>query len=204
MIGLIKPLLLWTALGLTILVGSSGCAIPIAAAVGAAQAGSTAKDAYSVAQDERSVGTILADKALATTVKAKLLGAEGLKGFDVSVYCFRSHVYLVGIKEKEEDEEKALALAKSVSGVKSVSAYLLSKDEGGVGRFVDDSSITTKVKSGYIADGAMKSTQIEVETIKGNVVLLGVVSSGQDISRAVELASQVKGVKGVKSFLSVK
>ena len=51
-----------------------------------------------------------------------------------------------------------------------------SKQEG-AGEYIDDSVITTKVKSQIAADDFLKSLQIGVETYKGTVQLSGFVNS---------------------------
>ena len=78
-----------------------------------------------------------------------------------------------------------------------------SKQEG-AGEYVDDSVITTKVKSLLAADDFLKSFEISVETFKGIVQLSGFVDSQKAIDKAGEIASSVKGVKSVKNDLSVK
>jgi hyperosmotically inducible protein len=78
-----------------------------------------------------------------------------------------------------------------------------SKQEG-PGEYVDDSVITTKVKSLLAADDFLKSFEISVETYKGIVQLSGFVDSQKAIDKAGEIASGVKGVKSVKNNLNVK
>ncbi len=78
-----------------------------------------------------------------------------------------------------------------------------SKQEG-AGEYVDDSVITTKVKSLLASDDFLKSFQITVETYKGIVQLSGFVDSQKAIDKAGEIASGVKGVKSVKNSLNVK
>ncbi len=72
------------------------------------------------------------------------------------------------------------------------------------GEYVDDSVITTKVKSLLANDDFLKSFQISVETYKGTVQLSGFVDSQKAIDKAGEIASSVKGVKSVKNNLMVK
>ena len=72
------------------------------------------------------------------------------------------------------------------------------------GEYVDDSVITTKVKSVIAADDFLKSFQISVETYKGIVQLSGFVSSQNLVDKAGEIARSVKGVKSVKNNLIVK
>ena len=78
-----------------------------------------------------------------------------------------------------------------------------SKQEG-MGEYVDDSVITTKVKSLLAADDFLKSFQIGVETYKGVVQLSGFVNSQAAGDKAVEIAKSVQGIKSVKNDLNVK
>ena len=78
-----------------------------------------------------------------------------------------------------------------------------SKTEG-TGDYIDDSVITTKVKTAIFNEPALKSAEINVETFKGVVQLSGFVSSEADISRAVEVTKTVKGVKSIKNSMHVK
>jgi len=78
-----------------------------------------------------------------------------------------------------------------------------SKQES-TGEYVDDSVITTKVKSLLAADDFLKSFQISVETFKGTVQLSGFVGSQKAVDKAGEITRSVKGVKSVKNDLIVK
>jgi osmotically-inducible protein OsmY len=72
------------------------------------------------------------------------------------------------------------------------------------GEYVDDSVITTKVKSQLAADDFLKSFQISVETFKGTVQLSGFVNTIKAVDKADEIARSVKGVRYVKNDLIVK
>ena len=72
------------------------------------------------------------------------------------------------------------------------------------GDYVDDSVITTKVKSLLAEDSLLKSFQISVETRKGVVQLSGWVGSQDAVNKAGQIAGGVAGVHGVKNNLSVK
>ncbi|MGD0232639.1 MAG: BON domain-containing protein [Syntrophorhabdales bacterium] len=72
------------------------------------------------------------------------------------------------------------------------------------GEYVDDSTITTKVKALLAEDDFLKSFQIGVETYKGVVQLSGFVNSQQAVSKAGEITRSVKGVRSVKNNLIVK
>ena len=72
------------------------------------------------------------------------------------------------------------------------------------GDYVDDSVITTKVKSLLAEDDFLKSFEISVETRKGVVQLSGWVGTRDAINKAGEIAGSVKGVSSVKNNLIVK
>ena len=72
------------------------------------------------------------------------------------------------------------------------------------GDFVDDSVITTKVKSLLVKDDLLKAFEISVETRKGDVQLSGWVGTQGAVNKAGQIAGDVKGVKSVKNNLIVK
>ena len=72
------------------------------------------------------------------------------------------------------------------------------------GQYVDDTVITTKVKSALLGDDAVKSFAVSVETVKGVVQLSGFVDTSAQKSAAGHDATTVPGVKDVKNNLIVK
>jgi osmotically-inducible protein OsmY len=76
--------------------------------------------------------------------------------------------------------------------------------QSSTGEYVDDSVITTKVKSLLAGDDFFKSFQISVETYKGVVQLSGFVNTQDAVDKAGQIALSVKGVQSVKNDLIVK
>lgn len=72
------------------------------------------------------------------------------------------------------------------------------------GEYVDDSTITTKVKALLAQDDFLKSFQISVETYKGTVQLSGFVNSQDAVNKAGQITRSVKGVTSLKNNLIVK
>lgn len=72
------------------------------------------------------------------------------------------------------------------------------------GQYVDDSVITTKVKSLLAADDFLKSFQISVETFQGTVQLSGFVNSQKASDKAGQIARSIQGAKSVTNNLIVK
>jgi osmotically-inducible protein OsmY len=74
----------------------------------------------------------------------------------------------------------------------------------GTGQYVDDTVITTKVKSAILGEPGLKVSEINVETFKGVVQLSGFVSTRNDIDRAIRLARNVDGVRSVRNDMQLK
>jgi osmotically-inducible protein OsmY len=72
------------------------------------------------------------------------------------------------------------------------------------GEYVDDSTLTAKVKSAIYQDPALKVMEIGVETMQNVVQLSGFVDSTESKDRAGEVARDVSGVKDVTNDLVVR
>ena len=72
------------------------------------------------------------------------------------------------------------------------------------GEYIDDSVITTKIKTQLANDDFLKSFQISVESRKGIVQLSGFVDSQNAVDKAGQIARGVDGVKSVRNDLIVK
>jgi hyperosmotically inducible periplasmic protein len=72
------------------------------------------------------------------------------------------------------------------------------------GEYIDDTTITSKVIAEIIQDPSLKKFQVSVETMQNVVQLSGFVDSAQNISRAGDLARNVRGVQSVKNNLVVR
>src|SRR5688572_8312386 len=72
-----------------------------------------------------------------------------------------------------------------------------------LGQNIDDTTITTSVKSKLAVDKASSLTRVDVDTIPGNVLLTAVVDSQATKNKAAEIAQSVDGVKNVVNNLQV-
>lgn len=72
------------------------------------------------------------------------------------------------------------------------------------GEYIDDATISTRVKARLIEDDQVKAREVTVETYRGVVQLSGFVSSEAEAARAVERARSVPGVTGVKNDIRIK
>ncbi|BAV34064.1 transporter [Sulfuricaulis limicola] len=74
----------------------------------------------------------------------------------------------------------------------------------GVETALDDDIITTKIRSGLLADPVVKGLDPKVETHQGIVRLSGFVESQAQMERIVEIAHGVAGVKNVENKMNIR
>lgn len=72
------------------------------------------------------------------------------------------------------------------------------------GEYIDDATITTRVKSRFAEDKTVAATRIQVETLKGVVQLSGFAVSEAEKQRAAQIAASVPGVKQVQNAVVVR
>lgn len=101
--------------------------------------------------------------------------------------------------------DRAVTPAQSVKGVVSVQNRLEVKvGDTTVGSNVDDTVVTSRVKTALMADKSVNGSDIRVETRKGVVMLSGFVANKSQISNAEKLAAMQEGAQSVRNELSVK
>ncbi|MBK7665333.1 MAG: BON domain-containing protein [Sterolibacteriaceae bacterium] len=72
------------------------------------------------------------------------------------------------------------------------------------GEYIDDTTLTTKVKAVLLDDPTVSGLAVNVESFKGVVQLSGFVKTPAERDRAVELARNVGGVKQVKNDILIR
>lgn len=151
------------------------------------------------------VGTEIDDSVVTARVKSALLADHDVKSFDIKVETRKGQVQLSGFVDTQARIDNAIALARTVEGVKGVENGMTLKDgKATVGNTIDDSIITAKVKSALLADQSIKSFDIAVATRKGEVQLSGYVNNQGQIDRAINIARGVEGVQSINSEMSIK
>ena len=78
------------------------------------------------------------------------------------------------------------------------------RTQDSTGEYIDDASITTKVKSVMVADTEVSALHISIETIKGVVHLTGSADTRQEANKAATIARNVAGVTSVDNDIHVK
>jgi osmotically-inducible protein OsmY len=98
---------------------------------------------------------------------------------------------------------KKLSYWKSVVLALLVVAPLTTACGKTVGETIDDTTITTRVKTAMLNDPTVGGLSIDVDTFKGVVTLSGRVKTDAEKQQAIALARKISGVAEVKDSLQV-
>ena len=143
--------------------------------------------------------TILADRVLVIACLSAVLGLAGCQPEGSAEKAGKKIDRAAESAEQKIDKATETAEKKIEAAKESVTE----KTET-AGEYIDDSVITTKVKTAILNDPLLNASHIEVTTDKGVVKLSGTVDSEQSIGRAMEVANSQKNVKSVLTDLVVK
>ncbi|MFN3880929.1 MAG: BON domain-containing protein [Nitrincola lacisaponensis] len=97
----------------------------------------------------------------------------------------------------------AAAIFLAVSMISMVGCAAPDKQQT-VGAYIDDATITTRVKAAIFDDPGLRFHEINVETFDGVVQLSGFVSSQAEINHAVQMTRRIEGVKSVRNDMRLK
>ena len=84
-----------------------------------------AEGAYVASQEHRSVGETIDDQVVLTSVKSTLIADPEVSGLGINVDVFQGEVTLRGYVKTQREIDRAIDLASSTAGVKSVESRLV-------------------------------------------------------------------------------
>ncbi|WP_159565389.1 molecular chaperone OsmY [Budvicia diplopodorum] len=160
----------------------------------------------SIDNSMKKVDNYMDDSSITAKVKSALLNEKSIRSTDIKVKTTGGVVTLSGFVSSKEQSSQADGVAKLVEGVQSVKNELkVQKGKNDtVGEYVGDSAITSEVKAKMLADKAVPSRHITVQTSNGVVKLSGTVEKEVQSEQAEKIAKLVDGVKSVENDLVVK
>ena len=101
---------------------------------------------------------------------------------------------------------KNTAVTLALSGLLAFTAVgcAVTRDQSTVGEYVDDTTVTTRVKAKLAENQTVSAMSISVETLKGTVQLSGFAKSAAERNMAGDLARNTSGVKAVKNDIVIR
>lgn len=190
-------------------------------------AGIAAERSYAVAQAQPS------DQELSSLIATKLANDKSLSPDAVKVSVKDGVVTLTGVVPKDADVARAEALArvtgvvrvdnkltsreKATDKTKSAAGKVAETTKKGAektaektkqalsktGEVITDGWISSRIKTGFMGDEALRASAITVDSTDKVVTLSGAVPTAAARAKAVKIAGEVEGVKRVVDKLTV-
>lgn len=178
-------------LAMVVIILLSGCA---------AMTKNMAQEPAAQERGARTFGFFIEDANIERRAKSSLARAsDALNEAHIVVVSFNGNLLLAGQVSSEELATQAGNIARQVRHVRHVHNELsVSGNAGGLSR-VNDSWLTTKVKSRLFVNGESAGTRTKVVTESGVVYLMGLLTHAE-ANAAVE---QVKKVGGVQKIVKI-
>lgn len=99
----------------------------------------------------------------------------------------------------------ALAITTAlVATLGMTSGCAVTRKQETVGAYIDDATLTTRVKAKFASDSTVSAMAINVETLKGTVQLSGFAKTGDERAMAEKLARETSGVVAVRNDIVVR
>ena len=100
---------------------------------------------------------------------------------------------------------KNLLIATIVAvGALTAGGCAVTSGQSSVGQYVDDATISTRVKARFAEDPGVSAMRLQVETMNGMVQLAGFASSQAEKDRAGQIARAVPDVREVRNNIIVR
>lgn len=172
----------------------SGCAVPLVGGIGSVGMH---------AVEDRGLSGSFSDEALQFTIRSKLCGEiPNCHVIDMTVY--KSRVLMTGVVESPQVKVDAVSVAKSVEGVKEVIDGLNVEGQDTFAEYVQDSWITTKLKSALYSKDEVYAPNYTITTFDRVVYIFGTAESKEEMQIVINAASDITGIKRVVNLIEVK
>jgi len=152
-----------------------------------------------------STGEFIDDSVVTTKTKTDLARDAATPGSAISVETFKGRVLLSGFVDTADQKKRAGVVTANVVGAKEILNRIVVKTaKGSAGEYLDDSVITTKVKTALLKADGVPAAAISVETFRGVVLLSGFVDTAVQRTAAEAVAAKIENVKEVSNALVLK
>jgi len=175
----------------------SGCSLP-GTLIGV---GATAGIA---AAEERGVETSIDDFKIDLEIKSRLIEEDEALVTMISTEVHDGRVLLTGIVDTPENRIFANRVAWETTGVNEVINELRVAGDGSLVQASKDLFISTELRARIMGDRDVKAINYSIETVRGTVYLLGIAQSSEELTRVVNHARNVSGVRNIIPYVRVK
>ncbi len=115
----------------------------------------------------------------------------------------QGRVLITGVVQNPEHRVEAVRLVWQVEGVKQVINEIRVADGEGVGGYVKDNWITSRLRTAMLFDKNIQSINYSIDTVQGIIYLMGFAQNQSELNRVIELGRTISGVKQVISYVKL-
>jgi len=151
---------------------------------------------------DRSLGRGLDDAAAANQVRMRLAAADGAGFGGVDVAVVNGMMLLTGAAPTQGHKDAAELIARA-SGVGQIYNEINVGPHSTLTTDAEDEVLAARIRTRLATAASVRSYNVEIETYRGAVYLMGTAQSDAELRRAAEIASLVPGVTRVVSLMTV-
>ena len=171
---------------------------PVSLAVGAGASVGVAS------QQEGGVRGAVTDDAIQLKIADLYVKKDFTMFRKLNVTVKEGRVLLTGSVPNADMRVEAVRLAWQADGVRQVLNEISVDDGGGVKGAVMDSWITSNIKAKLMLDKYVESINYNIDTVNGNVYLMGVAQNQKELTRVMDYARNAAHVHNVVSYVRMK
>lgn len=97
-----------------------------------------------------------------------------------------------------------IAAAMAAAVLLTATGCAVTRGQETFGAYLDDTTITTQIKSRFFENKQVDGSSISVETLNGTVMLSGFAKNSTERNTAESIARGVNGVKSVKNEIAIR
>ena len=172
-----------------------GCVPLVIGAGGAAAVG---------ASQDRGLEQAVDDNQIAFEINRKLLAENSKLYAGVATQVRKGRVLLSGSVPAPEDRIAVTRIVWTIGGVKEVINELRVGEKGSFSQSVNDTAITTKLRTRLTTDNNVSGINYSIETVNGTIYLMGTARDKAELDRVIAHARDISGVRNVVSYVEVK
>lgn len=172
--------------------GCAGAAVGAGATVGVA------------AMEERGIGTAASDLKIKATILESWIRLDHTLPTKAGVEVHEGRVLATGMVPDDKTRADAIRLVWQAPGVREVYNEILLENEVKEVGVARDSWITAQLRSKIMADKKVLAINYAIETVAGNIYLIGIAQNQKELDRVVGHARSISYVRQVIPHVRLK
>ena len=156
------------------------------------------------ASQERGLEAAADDLSIQVEINRRLLAEDDKLFSRVSTQVSEGRVLLTGVVDKPEERVEAVRIAWSVKAVREVISEIRIEEGAGLVQAAKDTLISSKLRSQIMRDTDIVAINYSIETVRGWVYLMGIAQNQRELTRVINHARDISGVRNIISHLQLK